>query len=1268
VTRLTIQAFGGLQVFAYSPRPLLLTARKAQALLAYLALHPGRPQVRTKLATLLWSDSSDAQARASLRQALLVLRKSLDLGEDELIAGPGETIELSADCANVVVRDFERLLDDGTPPALEQAARLYTGDLLEALETREPAFEDWLAVRRRHLRERAVDAMSRLLTLHSESGQIDRAVDIALRLLALDPLQEAVHRTLMQLHARQGRHPSALRQFQLCRDVLARELGTQPQAQTIRLRDTIERQRRAAPELPGSEDESQNRTELELRHLAIVVAEPAVGDSADLEQAHASSERFAADASAIVARFGGTLERRFGASVTMLFGVPEAHGNDVERAARCALALHELSGGSRIGFSAGTALVTRRSGPASASNTISGEAFGLAARLAAAAAPGEILVSDAAWRSLAHRVVGAACPESTLPKTLRSTPCWRLVALRSKPVARGKLVGRGTELVQFATSLEACRRNGAGVTIHVRGEPGIGKSRLVEEFLSMASAQGFACHSGTVLDFGSGAERDALRTLVQGLLGVEGDTDAATQAALARAIDDGLVDSGQEVHLLDVLHLPLPAPLRSVFDAMDNAAREREQNEVLTHLLRRCSAQTPRLLVLEDLHWASPRTSKRTAALAAAAEHCPTLLVTTARSDGDPLDAAWRSAASISALITFDLGPLRWAEATALAAQFADPNDAFAIRCVERSGGNPLFLEQLLHGATDAVAALPGSVQSVVQARLDRLGAPERHAIRVASVLGQRFPLTALNHLLAGAPWEAHLAQGLLRIDGNEGIFAHALVHEGAYESLPRAQRRELHARAAHWFNGRDAILRAEHLDRADDESAAQAYLEAALIQAAAHRHDDALRLAGRGFELAAEHGPRFALAYARADALCDLGSMAQAKDAYNAALALAGDDVERCRAWIGLASVLRVLDDLTGADAALASAERAASALGLIEQRARIHFMRGNLLFPKGDLEGCQREHERSLACARAAHSVELETAALGGLGDADFLRGHMLSARERFAACVALAQRHGLKRVEAANLSMLGIVRWFGGDANGALADGRAAIAVAAQIGHRRAETVAHHGCYEFTHGLMQFDAAREHANRSLELARQINAPRFEAEALAFRGELLRTIGERQAAVDELHRAVAISRSTGLTYMHGIILGMLAVATDDSAERMAALAEAEALLEGSNAGFNHLLCRRDAIDASLAARNFSEALRHAAALEASTRSQPLPWSDFFIARGRALARFATDPDDAAVREELKRLRAEGQRLGQLVALVEIDAALRTEQPRAAD
>src|SRR5256885_16765039 len=98
VTRLRIQAFGGLHLFAGAERPLLLPAKKAQALLAYLTLHPGRPHLRGKLAAMLWSDSNEAQARASLRQALLVLRKALVLAENELIAGSGETIELVAGC------------------------------------------------------------------------------------------------------------------------------------------------------------------------------------------------------------------------------------------------------------------------------------------------------------------------------------------------------------------------------------------------------------------------------------------------------------------------------------------------------------------------------------------------------------------------------------------------------------------------------------------------------------------------------------------------------------------------------------------------------------------------------------------------------------------------------------------------------------------------------------------------------------------------------------------------------------------------------------------------------------------------------------------------------------------------------------------------------------------------------------------------------------------------------------------------------------------
>jgi len=823
----------------------------------------------------------------------------------------------------------------------------------------------------------------------------------------------------------------------------------------------------------------------------------------------------------------------------------------------------------------------------------------------------------------------------------------------------GKLVGRRTELSQFTSSLDACLRDGSGFAFHLRGEPGIGKTRLSEEFHAIAAARGFQCHRGVVLDFGSGAERDAMRAIVLGLLGVERGGAGEEHAAVARATAEGLVSPGHLGLLHDVLHHPLPPTLRQIFDAMDHATREREQHAMLARLLEFCSARTPRLLLVEDLHWAPPRTLSGTAALAAAAERCCELLVMTSRSEGDPLNAAWRGAAGIGTLVTIDLGPLRWAETSALAAQFGDANDPFVIRCVERSGGNPLFLQQLVCSGGDAESNLPTSVQSVVQARLDTLDAAEREAVRVASVLGQRFVLAALNHLLGAARWDPHRTLDVLRTEGDDGVFAHALVHEAAYASLPRSERRTLHDKAALWFKGRDATLHAEHLDRADDPRAALAYLDAARQEAARHRNEQALKLAARGLELARPDSPRFGLACCRADMLQSLGATAEARTAYDQAIALATNDNERCRAWLGMASVLRILDDLAGAEAALTKAEESANARRLAEQLARIHFLRGNLLFPRGDLEGCQREHERSLALARETGSAELEATALGGLGDAAFLRGHMLTARERFTACVVLAQQHGFKRVEAANRPMVGIARWYVGETRSALDDAHAAIAVAQQIGHRRGEIVARHNAYQLYHSLRQFDAALVHIEQALVLSRQINARRFEAEALAFRGEVRLAIGQRDSARTDLLEALAIARATGMSYMGPIFLGMLAVAAADRAEYEAAIAEGEDLLRSNTVAHNHLLFRRDAIDACLAAGDWVAAERHAEAMHARTQSQPLPWSDFFVARGRALARHGAQGSDAATHVELTRLRLEGQRFGLLAAVVAIDAAL---------
>src|SRR5262249_3959296 len=154
---------------------------------------------------------------------------------------------------------------------------------------------------------------------------------------------------------------------------------------------------------------------------------------------------------------------------------------------------------------------------------------------------------------LGLRASGQRCAEAALPVSLRQLACWVLDHVHAMPLPSTSLVGRRTELNQFRASLHACRDQGTGLTVHLRGEAGIGKSRLVEEFRSIAAAQGFVCHRGFVLDFGSGVERDALHTLTEGLLGIETGRESSADAALARARAAGLIEPTHEIHLLDLL-------------------------------------------------------------------------------------------------------------------------------------------------------------------------------------------------------------------------------------------------------------------------------------------------------------------------------------------------------------------------------------------------------------------------------------------------------------------------------------------------------------------------------------------------------------------------------------------------------------------------------------------------------------------------------------------------------------------------------------------
>jgi DNA-binding SARP family transcriptional activator/tetratricopeptide (TPR) repeat protein len=255
MARLTLALLGGFRATAGVGTGLSITSKKARALLAYLALRPGQRHSRDRLTRLLWGDVDEAQGRQSLRQTLLSLRRSLPRSRVPLLITESDDVAV-ATVVEVDVPRFERLASRAQPAALVQALALYRGDLLSGFHLKEPCFQTWLQGERERLRGRAIDVLERLSTHQIGRGAIDAALETGLRLLAMDSLQESVHRALMRFYLQSGRTAAALNQYRICADALQRELGVEPEPATTTLYRQIDtRKTRSAPVATrGSQD------------------------------------------------------------------------------------------------------------------------------------------------------------------------------------------------------------------------------------------------------------------------------------------------------------------------------------------------------------------------------------------------------------------------------------------------------------------------------------------------------------------------------------------------------------------------------------------------------------------------------------------------------------------------------------------------------------------------------------------------------------------------------------------------------------------------------------------------------------------------------------------------------------------------------------------------------------------------------------------------------------------------------------------------------
>ncbi len=957
----------------------------------------------------------------------------------------------------------------------------------------------------------------------------------------------------------------------------------------------------------------------------------------DAEEVHAITNRYRSMVDEIIESHDGIVPRHFGDAVLGLFGYPTAHTNDPERAIRTALKIHSsmdsLSEGLdfdlkvHIGIASGTALVDS----SGRQLELTGRAIILGSRLYDLAEPGQTLIADTTYRAVERVAHCTELGERSLKGFDSPALVWRLNGLPGgKTAAESQpIVGRQQEIEQIKSTLTSCQRLRAGGTLYVRGEAGIGKSRLLTECGAIAAGMGFQCHAIQILDFGLVADRDPIRLLLAALLGLD---DAASTSAqqVADAASVHSIDSGLIALLNHLLGVDQSEEMTAVVNALDHATRQLRINQILVELTTQCAHKSPLLIVIEDIHWAEPQLLDQIQVLSEAVVKLPVLLVLSSRPDGEPITAV----RGFPEITTIELDSLGTADLRNLAVQLETHSTKVVELCVERSGGNPLFLEQLLRSKDQIIEeTLPGSINSIVQSRVDRLKDRDRLMLQAASVIGQQFDMETVSFLIKSAVDDpASLIQNhLVRREVFGFRFAHALIREGVYGALLSDVREMLHSRAAAWYQDRDLALWARHLSLAGSELAIGAFQQAVSEKIGKFQYDGAMSLVKQAQPLLRSEADEISFRFLEGKVLQELGQIGEAINAYQWIVSSSKSDVDLCRARISLASNLRVQDRLDEALEHLQVAQTLAQANDLKTELGQIHHQRGNIFFPRRDIDACLEQHECARAIAIETGSAEAEANALSGLGDANYQRGRMQTAAEHYEQCINIATNKGLVRIVVANRHMQGLARYFQGRLSEALSDCLVGAEYAFDIGHQRAEMAARSSVGPIQLDFGDYHGAGVQAERGMLLAQQLGARRFEPLCLTTLARIEASQGEVSAAMNSLRRALDIARETGESFTAPWILGAMASISNDEVTSQQCLEEGQRILDKGSLAHCHLWFYRDALEVYLR-RGDREAIADVERRVASfTAQQVVPWMQLFV----DYSKYRTD-NDGVDQEEL--------------------------------
>ena len=880
------------------PRPT------AKRLCELVLVSPGRRVSRDLACEELFSALGANAAARALSKALSMARAVLsELG------GPAAEL-LQADMGHIWAQSGARVDIDleahdnalrtalAMGPGQDRDARLVAVLADEGVLLGDEPYADWAHGPRERLdilRQEARLQLARDRARGAGRSRSQAMVEAWESCLGHDPACEEAAAALMRAYAAQGLRHLVVRTYERCRAALE-ELG-------LRISPALDEVQAAATFEPASARapvSAPARLREERKVVSVLFAEVAApggpGSRVDPEDLREIVSGALARVITEVEALGGTVTSVSGGGLQALFGAPEAHEDDPERAVRAgfralaAMASFPRTKGPalRIGIETGPAVVGPLGGGAKVDYGAVGAVVGIAASLQSVAKTGSVLVGPATRAATEDLFEWGPTDEVELTKDVEplvasylESPKARAAGRQRRLGGRGPLVGRQAELEVLGTALREAAQ-GRGSVVVLVGEPGLGKTRLVQDcrdrFMAWVGAGSGRLPlwlEGRCASYASSTPYGLYQQLLAAWVGVVPDQgEEVVRPALERALSAVMGNQDLVPMLARMLGLPGGAGLVR----LGPEQLQRATFAALRSLVSRLVGVGPTVLALEDLHWADPTSLHLTSELATLAADGPLLVLATSRPDVGPELASFERSVGAGpiSLRRIELGPLpEEAErelARSLVGEVATEEVLDAV--CSRVEGNPLFLEERLSSLVESGAMVqeqgtwhlvggvatevPQVLERLVLSRVDRLSPAAQEVVRTASVLGYELGLGMLEAVCeTDEPLGPAIAElctmGLLQELGKLPAptyrFRHALIQEATYRGMLRPERRRLHARTAWALEAMSAgrleevaALLGSHFAAAGEAERAVQYFEVAGDHAtAAFANDEAV-------------------------------------------------------------------------------------------------------------------------------------------------------------------------------------------------------------------------------------------------------------------------------------------------------------------------------------------------------------------------------------------------------------------------------------------